>query len=234
MLTATILIIAAVFLIGIGLGAMIILVVLRRRQPPLKPRPAPASFVPIIATSHETQPKPIIKHEPETFSKSYPLVFRLSYVAAPLILAGMCSLIAVGFVASLPDPLPFRFDSNETILTSMNKYAFVILMVALQFIAALIAIVIAQTIVKVSKNMFKASEAPTKLDGFVSLMSNMVLLPQVILAYLMLDAFIYGTWSVHLVSFTLFAILAVAIGSLVIIYMFTRLSASARSAINKQ
>jgi hypothetical protein len=65
-------------------------------------------------------------------------------------------------------------------------------------------------------------------------MSNMVLLPQAILAYLMLDAFIYGTWSIHLISFTLFAILAVAVGSLILIFMFIRLSTSARTAINRQ
>jgi len=224
MSTVTIIIFAAVFLAGLALGAFIIWFVLRRRKsPPSTEKPASvAQSTPVYETPDRQENKPS------------PLVFRINYVIAPVILAAVCLIIAVAFVAFLPSPLAFRFDSDGSVLTSMNKYAFVILMVALQIFSALAALAIAQAIVKVSRNMFKASEVPLRLDDFVSLMSNMVLLLQAILAYLMLDAFIYAIWSIHLLSFTLFAVLAVAIGSFVLIFMFVRLASRARSAIKQQ
>jgi uncharacterized membrane protein len=167
-------------------------------------------------------------------TESQPLVFRLKYIAAPMILAILVVVIALSFLFFLPNPLPFRFDSDGSPLTSMNKYAFILLMVAVQIVSALVAMAIVRTIIGISKNMFKASEAPINLEGLVSLMSNMVLLPQVILAYLLVDTLIYAGWNIHVISFTLFSIGAVVIGTVILLVQFLSISSRARNAISKQ
>jgi len=178
MSTTTILIIAAVFLAGLASGALIIWWVLRRRKMPLNKE---ANLI-----------KPLLKENILSATQAGPLVFRWNYVIVPLCLAIACLLTAITFVFLLPYQLAFRFNSDGSVATSMNKYVFVILMAVAQLLCALAAWSVAQVIVQLGKKMYQASEPQMDLSGFVALMSNMVLLPQVILAYLMLDTFIYG------------------------------------------
>jgi uncharacterized membrane protein len=162
-----------------------------------------------------------------------PFIFRFRYVAAPLILAIVCLILALAFVSSLPSPLGFRFAGDGTVLTATNKYAFIALMIAAQVICALAAWTIALTIIKLGQRSFKTDQPQIPLDSYISLMSNMILLPQLILAYIMLDAFIYGTWARHLISVGLFSILTIAAGSLVLIFTFARTLSRAQNVFNK-
>ncbi len=220
MSTVTILIIAAVFLAGLASGALIIWWVLRRRKMPLNKE---TSLI-----------KPLLKENTLPATEAGPLVFRWNYVVVPLCLAIACLLTASAFVFLLPSQLAFRFNSDGSVSTSMNKYVFVILMVAAQLLCALAALSVVQVIVRLGKKMYKAGEPQMNLSGFVALMSNMVLLPQVILAYLMLDTFIYGAWSHHLITTRNFAFTAVVIGSAILCAMFIRLASRARGALSKK
>lgn len=220
MSTATILVVAAVFIAGLALGALIISLVLRRRNVPL---------------SKETNlSKPALPDNKLSSTQVGPLVFRWNFVVAPLVLAIACLLTTLAFIFYLPSQLAFRFNPDGSVLNTMNKYIFAMLIVASQSLCALAALSIARAIVRLGKRMYKAGEPQMNLSGFVSLMSNMVLLPQVILAYLMLDAFIYGVWSRHLISTRTFAITAIVIGSAILPVLFTRLASRARGALNKQ
>jgi uncharacterized membrane protein len=220
----TILIIAAVFLAGLALGAFIIWVVLRRR----KTSPAPEKAAPAA------QFKPNVEMSKTQATQAFPLAFRWSYVAAPISLAIICLIIAVAFVSYLPSPLGFRFNSDGAVRMFMNTYTFIALMIAAQIVCALAAWGIANTIISMGHNAFKTSQPQVSLDAYISLTSNMVLLPQMILAYIMLDAFIYGVWTRHIVSVGLFSILTIVIGSLILIFMFMRLLSHTNSALNKQ
>ena len=224
MSTATILIIAAVFLAGLASGALIIWWVLRRHMKAFAPE----------KTLDMARSTPIVEKAAPVMARLEPLVFRPIFVLAPLILAIACLIIALVFVFFLPSPLVFRFNSDGSASTSINKYVFVILMAAVQLLCTLAAWFVAQVIVRLGKKMYKASEPQINLSGFVALMSNMVLLPQAILAYLMLDTFIYGIWSGHLISTRTFAFTAVVIGSAILCAMFIRLASRARGALNKQ
>ena len=215
MSTATILIIAAVFLTGLASGALIIWWVLRRH----KTAPAPEKTLDMARST------PIVEKAAPVMAQPEPLVFRPIFVLAPLFLTIACLIIALVFVFFLPSPLAFRFNSDGSVTTYMNKYVFVIMMAAAQLLCALAAWTVAQVIVRLGKKMYQASEPQMDLTGFVALMSNMVLLPQVILAYLMLDTFIYGVWSRHLIISTrTFAFTAVVIGSAILCAMFIRLA----------
>jgi len=221
---STILIIAAVFLAGLGLGAFIIWFVLRRR----KASPSNEKQGPIA------QSKPVLETPDRQEDKPSPLVFHMSYVITPITLAIVCLIVAAAFVAFLPSPLAFRFTSNGAVHMSMNTYIFTGLMIVGQIICALAAWAIANTIIRMGRNAFKSSQPQVPLGAYISLMANMVLLPQLILAYIMLDAFIYGVWTRHLIPVGVFSILTIAIGSLVLITMFMRLLSRANSIMNKR
>ena len=216
MSTSTIITIAAVFVAGLLSGVVIFWLMSRQRQVQQKADAASAA-----AQSASAPPV----NAPE---------FQPRFILAPVILALICLIAAVGFYAFLPSPLAFRFTTGGVIRSYMNTTAFVIIMVVAQALCALIAWVIAAVVIKMGQSAFKSSAPQVKLEGYISLMTNMVLLPQLILAYLMFDAFIFGVWEKHLVSVAVFAVATILIGSAVIFYNFIRQISKARSAMNKQ
>jgi hypothetical protein len=209
--TASIIIIIAVFLAGLVSGGLFISWMLRRRNPAQSPTPTV---------------------RPQISDKPQGLVFRLGYVITPAILCAASIVTALAFAAYLPPRLAFRFDSNGAPAMYMSKYAFIIIMVTAQVLCAAAAYGIAEVVVRMGKSAFQTSAPQFRLEGMVSLMCNMILLPQIILAYIMADAFIYGAWSGHLFPIGIFSILTIAIGSLVIIAVFIRILTKARDAFN--
>ncbi|MCL2615941.1 MAG: hypothetical protein FWD30_03985 [Dehalococcoidia bacterium] len=214
--------IAAVFVGGLLCGAFVVWLNARLRR---KQRAPVAQQVPV------TQPDACVQAGQATYNAP---VFRLRFVIAPIVLAALCLIAVVSFYASLGSPLAYRFDAAGEARNVMNKNAFVIIMVVAQAIGALIVWGLANIIIKMGHSAFKTSEPQFRLDGFITLMSNMILLPQLILAYVMLDAFIYSVWQRHFIPATSFTIGAIIIGSGIIFVAFVLLLTRARRAFNKQ
>jgi uncharacterized membrane protein len=214
--TSSIIIVAVVFIAGLLSGALFIFWRLRGRKPDDQPEASPLSV----------QPAPPAKGDA--------LVFRLSYVITPVLLCAASLVTAASFASYVPSRLAFRFNSNGAPVSYMSKYAFLIIMMATQILCAAVAWGIAEVVIRLGKSAFLTSAPQFKLDGMVSLMCNMILLPQLILACIMLDALIYGAQARHLFSIGIFSILVLAIGSLVIITAFIRVLSKARNAMNKQ
>jgi len=200
MSVTTVIVTALVFLLGLAFGGSIIWFVLRRQK----------------STSAKEPPKP--NELPQS-----PLVFHRSYITLPLSLALINLITAAAFYFFLPHELAFRFNSGGSPQNSMNRTVFIIFMLGVQFFIVLLAWLIATVIIKIGQKMSKNSQLPLNPTGFIALMSNMLLLPQVILAYLMLDAFIYGVWHTHALSFTAFALWAIGLGTILLIVVFGRL-----------
>ncbi|MCL2140552.1 MAG: hypothetical protein FWH42_02575 [Dehalococcoidia bacterium] len=160
--------------------------------------------------------------------------FRISFVIAPATLAVFAIILSACVFGALPASIDYRFTSEGVGRNSMSSIIFVLVLSAIQVICAIIAWGTVSIIVRLSHNYFR-DEAPLfKLDGFIMLMSNMVLLPQVILSYFMLDTYIYALWEKHLIPVTTFAFAVIIIGSLIILSTFIWLVSSARNSLNKQ
>ncbi len=211
--TASIIVIVIVFVAGLVSGGLFISWTLRRRNLVQTPTPAVLS---------------------RDSGKPQGLVFRISYVIMPVILSAASIVASVAFAAYLPSQIAFRFDSNGIPAMYMSKYAFIIIMVTAQALCAAAACGIAGIVVRMEKSSFRTGIPQFPLGGMVSLMCNMILLPQLILACIMADAFIYGTWSRHVFPVGVFSILTIAIGSGVIITVFIRVLTKARDAFNKR
>jgi hypothetical protein len=205
--------IVAVFAVGLCCGAFIVWLNSRQRSRKQE-------------TADQSAPQPVVQPAAPAF--------RLSFVIVPIVLAALCLIVALCFYPSLQSPIAYRFGASGEIKSNMNTVAFVMVMGAAQIIGALIAWGTASVIIKMGHSAFKTSAQQFKLDGFISLMSNMILLPQIIAAYLMLDAFIYNVWQRHFISATYFTIATIIIGSGIIFVVFVRLLLQARSAVNKQ
>ena len=159
--------------------------------------------------------------------------FRRSYIAGPLILAVLCLITALLFVFQSPNPIAVRFDSQGAATTTMSKFVFVALIMLSQAIGIFIAAAIAQSVIRIGRNLLKTGPPPAELGGFIILMSHMVLLPQVIIAYLMLDVFIYALWERHLISALLFSLIVILASIVVFGIVFVRQFMKINSILNR-
>ena len=79
------------------------------------------------------------------------------------------------------------------------------------------AIVINWEVAKLGNSMQRAGGV-LKLQELVILMSNMVVLPQIILGFAMLDIFVYDIYGSHIMPIWLFALIIMVLGGIVWLY----------------
>jgi len=71
--------------------------------------------------------------------------------------------------------------------------------------------------------LFKQLENPNiKLKGILSLMGNMIALPQIIIFFTILDIFSYNSYQIHLVPMWILALLVLGLGGIILGIFFIR------------
>jgi len=201
-------IIIAVFILGLGCGAL---------------------FVKLNTQKQKKVPK---SGDDAEHNLSKP-VFQYKFVVAPVALAVLSVVVVLAFSSSLSGQIAYRFDDAGAPRSSMNTFVFILLTVVAQMICALTALGVSKGVIAMGNRMYKNEPPQFQLDGFILLMSNMVIFPQVILSYVMTDAFIYNTWQIHIFSAVHFVVMVIIVASLVICGAFIWLFGRARSALNK-
>jgi len=167
-------------------------------------------------------------------TEKLPFAFRYTYILLPGLLALGCIILAAVLYSHLPAELGLRFQSDGTPVNLLNKSTFVALMLGLQAGITVAVLFIALIFLKFVGLMARNSVVPVNLSGFIFLMSNMLLLPQIILGYLMVDSFVYGLRNMHMVSIGVFSLCVVGIGTIILFIMFARLFAQLRTGANKK
>ena len=193
MISSNIAVIALVFLFGLVLGGVAIWLLGRRHT--------------AVRTAPEAKP-------------TTPLSFRLNYIALPGALA-LTTVIAIAILSpSIPAELAYRFSSSGAPQGFMGREFFLSIMIGAQLIAVGLAAIIAFFIIRTARRILQSSPAPVAPGRIIWLMVNILVLPQLLVAFVALDAAYYARTSSHIMTPWLFSLLAVGIGTLVIIVLF--------------
>ena len=199
MSATTITLIVLVFALGLALGAGLIWFFLRRERgaKPAAVTPAPPKPVPAVR-------------------------FRASYIVLPAAVALVAIVISLALYPSLPAQVAYRFTSGGLPTGYMARATFLVLMAGAQVLLVTAAYVIAASIVRVSRRMSQNQPLPVDPSRIIWLMANMVLLPQIILAFILVDSSIYAASNRHLMTPWLFSLIAIGVGTVVIAVLFVR------------
>ena len=154
--------------------------------------------------------------------------FKLSYFALPLAVAFVTIIGLALTYGSLPDEVYYRFSSSGTPQGSISRELFLVIMIGVQLALVAAAAVIAIVVLRITRRILKESEPVIRLSGIIWLMVNMVVLPQLIMSFVGLDATYYATSGLHIVTPWIFSLATVGFGTLVIIILFVRSFNSAR------
>jgi hypothetical protein len=159
------------------------------------------------------------------------LTFRWSYIIMPLAVLLLTVILASYFYHLLPAQVGYHFKADGSPDRWLGRGTLLLAMLLPQFFFALLAGGIAFGVTHLGV-VFRAGPTPAlKVGGIISLMSNMVALPQIILGFAMLDIFSYNAYQIHLLPLWVFALLVMLVGGIVLGIFFIRAIQQARAVI---
>ena len=145
------------------------------------------------------------------------LPFRLRYVILPLAMLLISVIVVAFFYRILPADVAYRFE-NGAPGGWLSRGAIITGTLATQIVLTILAIAIVWVTIRVGARF---PVVPTPLvDRLLIIMGNMVALPQIVLAFAMLNIFSYNAYQIQLISPLVFALLVAALGLIALGVLF--------------
>ena len=189
-----ILVITFIFILGAGL---VFLQMFTRKKP-------------VSPTKTDEQAQPADKFETKTG-------IRWSYFILPLVILLVSVIITIYFYGKLPNEVVWRPNSVNS--PTISRSQIVLWAVVPQLLLTLLAMAITYGTTKISDLFSQAADAGFKLDTVLMVMSNMVVIPQLVLIIAMLNIFNYNSFQTH-ISFILWVSLAIILVGVVFLSVF--------------
>jgi uncharacterized membrane protein len=138
--------------------------------------------------------------------------FRWTFIVLPVVLLVISLILTAVFYHQLPAQLAYHFqdDSPDKWL---SRSAFITWLLIPQVFFTLLAFIVVRVIL-LSARYWPVENTPMK--RILPVMGNMVALPQIILAFTMLDIFLYNAYQTKLVPVWVFAIVIMVLGVIVL------------------
>ena len=157
-------------------------------------------------------PEPAGKNTPEKN-----ISFRWSYIVLPAAVLLLSVVLAASFYTSLPGQIAYHFEDGAPDRW-LSRGAVIAWMIVPQFVFVLFALVIISVAIILSTRLRLAASAPIR--KLLSIMGNMVGLPQLILTFAMLDIFLYNAYQIHLMPLWAFALVVMVLGGIILVIFF--------------
>jgi uncharacterized membrane protein len=157
----------------------------------------------------------------ETTAATAP-AFRWSYIIMPLAILLLTVISAAYFYRLLPPQVGYHFQADGSADRWLGRGTLLLAMLLPQFLLALLAGGIAFGVTRLGVIFRSGQPISSKVGGIISLMSNMVALPQIILGFAMLDIFSYNAYQIHLLPLWAFALLVMLVGGIALGIFFIR------------
>ena len=145
--------------------------------------------------------------------------FRWIYIILPVAVLIISVILAAVFYHLLPGEAAYHFEDGSPDKW-VGRGAIIAWMLAPQLVFVLLAGAIVWLITKLSA-FSRQAENPW-MRRLLSLMGNMVALPQLILSFAMLDIFIYNSCKVHIMPLWVFALIVMVSGGIILGIFFIR------------
>jgi hypothetical protein len=170
-------------------------------------------FSPKKAAS-QTKPDELIKPSEKSVSKTG---VRWSYFILPAVILLLSVIITIYFYGKLPDAVVWLLNSVDS--PTISRFQIVLWSIVPQLLLTLLAMVITYGTTKISDLFNQAAESGIKLGTVLMVMSNMVVIPQLILIIAMLRIFSYNSFQTH-IGFVWWVSLAIIIVGIVLLSIF--------------
>ena len=139
--------------------------------------------------------------------------FRWTYIILPALILLLSIILAACFYGLLPPEVAYHFEDGSPDRW-MSRGALIAWLVIPQFILVFIGVVISGGTTILSAKFQPAEDTP--LRKILSIMGNMVALPQIILTFAMLEIFLYNAYRIHLMPLWVFVVIVMVLGGIIL------------------
>ncbi len=150
------------------------------------------------------------------------LSFRWSYIALPVAIFLLSVVLAVYFYRYLSAEVAYHFKPDGSPDRWLSRQTIAVWMLAPQLIFALLAVALAWIMTKLGNLFQRMGNIQIKQEGLISVMGNMIALPQIILCFVMLNSFSYNLYQMHIVPMRAFAWGIIGIGGIALTAFFVQ------------
>jgi len=160
----------------------------------------------------------ILKHRQPTkeITTAETLPFRWSYIALPLAILSLAIILTAYFYHQLPTEVAYHFKLDGSPDRWLSREMVTIWLLVPQLLLTLVAAAITWGITKLGMLFGQAEGAWIKPERILSLMGNMIALPQIILCFAMLDIFSYNAYQIHIMPLWIFALIIMGLGGIIL------------------
>ena len=144
------------------------------------------------------------------------LSFHWSYIILPLAILALAIILTAYFYHQLPTEAAYHFKLDGSPDRWLGRGMVTIWLLVPQLLLTLVAAAITCGITKLGILPRQPESAWIKPEGMLSLMGNMVALPQIILCFAMLDIFSYNAYQMHIMPLWVFALVIMGLGAIIL------------------
>ena len=160
------------------------------------------------------------KMPPEANATAKPLTFRWSYIILPVAILSLSVILVAYFYHQLPGEVAYHFKSDGSPDRWLSRGIITAWMLSPQFILTLLAGAITMGIPRLPILSQKGNGSYINTGSIISLMGNMIGLPQLVLGFAMLEIFSYNSYQIHLMPLWVFALIVMGLGAIILGLVF--------------
>jgi hypothetical protein len=192
-----------------------------------------ATGIPVNTPHQPEQAKPEISSnqaeiKPRVTYKPY---FGLKQILPVLSIGFICLVSALVFMSSLSPEPAFRFDSAGNPVSYGAKTSVVIISLIVQLIFIAISWSAGKIVTAFINRLGMPESSGQQSQKVISISANMIMLPQLIAAFISLDIFIYDIYKFHLLPVWAFAAITMVVGGILIIWRIRNIMRSNKAII---
>jgi len=144
------------------------------------------------------------------------LAFRWNYIALPLAILSLSIILAAYFYHQLPTEVAYHFKLDGSPDRWLSREMITLWLLVPQLLLTIVAAAITWGITKLGVLSRQPESAWIMPERILSLMGNMVALPQIILCFAMLDIFSYNAYQIHIMPLWIFALIITGLGGIIL------------------
>ena len=156
---------------------------------------------------------------PEAVSPPEPLSFHWRYIILPSVILLFSIIMAAFFYPQLPGELAYHFTPDGAADRWQSREVVTAWLLIPQLFLTLLAAGITMGIARLRVISLKANGGINP-ESIISLMGNMIGLPQLILCFAILDIFSYNAYQIRLIPLWVFSLIVMGIGAIVLSLVF--------------
>ena len=151
------------------------------------------------------------------------LTFHWHYIIMPLAILFLSVILTAYFYHRLSTEVAYHFRLDGSPDKWLSRETIIVWMLAPQVLLTLGAGAITWGVTKLGILSKQVESTLVKPEKVISLMGNMVALPQIILCFAMLDIFSYNSYQAHIMPLWLFALIIMVLGVIIIGIFFIQI-----------